>query len=120
MLPASFFSWWYGPGWKHVATSFGRRSRAVTDSFSVSQLGRTLFEPWRRIVTYPGASLAEKWRAFGDNLVSRAIGFVVRLVVLLAALVCLVAILLATAAETIIWPLLPISIPLCLFKGLVG
>ena len=58
---------------------------SILNNFSVIQLTRTLFAPWRRIITYPGASIDEKFKAWGDNVFSRMIGFVVRLGVLIAA-----------------------------------
>lgn len=119
MLVLSFFSWWYGRGWQHVAASFGRRLRAVANTFSVGQLLRTLFAPWKRIITYPGASLAERFRAWGDNLFSRTIGFVVRLLVLLAALLVSITVGLLTTLELIIWPLLPLAIVVCIIKGII-
>jgi hypothetical protein len=119
MLALSFFSWWYGRGWKQVATSFGPRIHTVADSFSAGQLLRTLFAPWRRIVTPPSAGLSAKLRALVDNLVSRTVGFFVRLIVLLAALVTIIGITLLTAIELIAWPLLPIAVPVLIVKGLV-
>lgn len=102
-----------------MASGFGRRLGAVADLFSVSQLLRTLFAPWRRIITYPGASLGERIRAWGDNVFSRSIGFVVRLIVLLAALVTSVVVALLTLVELVIWPLLPIAAPVLIVKGLL-
>jgi hypothetical protein len=119
MLLVAFFGWWYGRGWAQVAQSFSRRLKGVMDLFSVEQLLRTLFAPWRRIITYPGASLAEKWRAWGDNLFSRVIGFVVRLFVLLAAFASLILIAILTVLEILIWPLLPAAIPGSLVAGLL-
>lgn len=87
--------------------------------FSAAQLLKTLFAPWRRIITYPGASLADRWKAWGDNLFSRIIGFVVRLIVLLAALVALTIVAVVTAIEMLLWPLLPLAIPGCLIAGLL-
>jgi hypothetical protein len=86
------------------------------NNFSVVQLLKTLFQPWRRIVTYPGASLDAKMKAWGDNAVSRAVGFFVRFSVLVAALVTAVFIVIFTAAEIVVWPLLPLMIP----GGLIG
>ncbi len=86
------------------------------NNFSVSQLLRTLFQPWRRIITYPGASLDAKMKAWGDNAVSRGIGFVVRFSVLVAALIATVCILIFTAVEIVVWPLLPLLIP----GGIIG
>lgn len=115
----SFFSWWYGRGWQQVASSFRPRLRSVNEGFSVAQLLRTLFEPWRRIISYPGASLEEKVRARIDNLFSRGIGFTVRLGVLIVAFLATVCIAVLTLAEIIIWPLLPLAVPVCLIMGLL-
>ena len=115
----SFLSWWYGRGWKAVFNSLGPRLKGVATNFSVSQLLRTWFEPWRRIVSYPGASLDAKIRAWGDNMVSRAIGFVVRSGVLIGACFAFVLVGIFTILEVIAWPLLPLAIPGCLIAGLV-
>lgn len=119
MLMLSFFSWWYGQGWRQVLASFGPRLKSIANNFSVFQLLRTLFQPWRRIVTYPGASLDAKLRALVDNLISRAIGFTVRFGVLLAALITTIAVIILTIIELIIWPLLPLGIPFCLIAGVL-
>jgi hypothetical protein len=119
MLALSFFSWWYGRGWRQVATSFGSRIRGIADAFSVSQLSRTLFSPWRRIITPPGAGLSAKFKAWGDNIVSRAVGFVVRLLVLIAALIAVVLVGALTLGELIAWPFLPIAVPILIVKGLI-
>jgi hypothetical protein len=119
MLVLSFFSWWYGAGWKQVFQSLGPRLKTVAVNFSVAQLLRTLFQPWRRIISYPGASLQAKMQAKLDNLVSRAIGFVVRFFVLVGALFAVIFVALFTIFELILWPLLPLAIPGCLIAGLV-
>lgn len=119
MLVADFLSWWYGQGWKAVFASFGTRLSSVQDLFSVKQLLRTLFEPWRRIITYPGDSLAEKFRAWGDNVVSRAVGFTVRCMMLLASVLASLAAIIFTIIEALAWPLLPLAIPILIIWGLL-
>jgi hypothetical protein len=119
MLVASFFSWWYGRGWKQVLDSFGPRARAVMDNFSVNQLLKTLFAPWRRIITYPGSNIEERFRAWGDNLFSRLVGFVVRFLVLLAALLVMIIVMLLTVVELVVWPLLPAAVPGFILAGIV-
>jgi len=91
----------------------------IADTFSVSQLLRTLFSPWRRIITPPGAGLSAKFRAWGDNIVSRAVGFVVRVLVLLAALVAVLFVGILTLGELIVWPFLPFAVPVLTVKGLI-
>jgi hypothetical protein len=110
MLVLSFFSWWYGRGWAQVAKSLVPRIHAIKASFSVNQLLRTLFAPWRKIITYPGASFQDKMRAWGDNLFSRIIGFMIRISVLLGAALAIIFIVVLSLVETIIWPLLPVAV----------
>jgi hypothetical protein len=75
--------------------------------------------PWRRIISYPGASLDAKLRAYGDNIVSRAIGFVVRLIVLLTASVISFLAVIFGIVSIIAWPLVPISVVALIIKGIM-
>lgn len=106
----AFFKWWYGDGWLSTFVSLAKRAKKIDDSFSTSTLLRTLFAPWRRIISYPGTGLDAKIRAAIDNLFSRAIGFVVRILVLLAAAVMLIITALLSLIEILIWPLLPLCV----------
>ncbi len=119
MFIAAFFSWWYGKGWEQVALSFGRRTKSVANAFSINQLVRTLFAPWRRIISYPGASLGDKMRAWADNLFSRTIGLIVRLIVIFFASLIIVFVGLLTIIEMAIWPLLPPAVIACPILGIV-
>lgn len=88
--------------------------------FSVPILLRTLFAPWKRIITYPGASIDAKIRAFGDNMVSRAVGFSVRLLVLFSAGIMLVLVSTVAVIELVVWPFLPLLVIVTLVKGTIG
>jgi hypothetical protein len=118
MLVLSFLGWWYGSGWSGIVGSLNSRSRSILSEFSVVQLLRTLFSPWRRIISYPGANIAERWHAWLDNLVSRIIGFIVRLLVLLAATLVLIGVIVITILQIVIWPLLPVGVIGCLVVSL--
>jgi hypothetical protein len=120
MLVAAFFSWWYGPGWKQVMGSFGPRLKGVRESFSVDLLIPTLFAPWKQITSQPGRSLEDRFHAWVDNTFSRIIGFFVRSGVLFAAFVSIAAVILLTILEVIVWPLLPLSIPVLIVLGAVA
>ena len=120
MFMVTFFYWWYGKGWEQVGLSIIPRTSGVANAFSINQLLRTLFAPWRRIITYPGASLDDRIKAWGDNLFSRTIGLVVRLLVLFAASLSIIAVSLATLVEFIIWPLLPIGIVGFIILGILS
>lgn len=119
MLISSFFIWWYGDGWKHVIKSIGNRSIAIAASFSMSTLVRTWFAPWKRIINYSGDSFDDKIKALADNLFSRAVGFVVRSLVLFAGLVTIILVALISFIEIIVWPLLPVMVPIALILGIV-
>ena len=120
MLAFEFFRWWYGQGWRLQVRNMERRLTRTSHLFSVPSLLRTLFAPWRRIITYPGAGLEAHVQAATDNLVSRMVGFVVRLLVLFSAGVILTIVLIVGVAELIIWPLLPLAVPATLVKGVIG
>lgn len=120
MLVTEFFSWWYGAGWKLLAKNVQRRLERTLLAFSVPTLARTLFAPWKRIVTAPGAGISEHMRAALDNLVSRLVGFTVRLTVLLAAGVSLAIMAFAGLVQVVAWPLLPLIILFCLVRGVLA
>lgn len=120
MVIVALLSWWYRQGWADVARRSQRNIIRISHVFSLPILLRTLFSPWRRIVTYPGASIDAKVRAFGDNLVSRAIGFNVRLLVLLTAACALLVTAFSSVLAMLTWPLLPLTIPALLFKAAIG
>ena len=109
MLAFEFFSWWYGAGWRDIVRQSLQRLRGVSDAFSVTTLLRTLFSPWRRIVSYPGSGLEAHLRAAVDNAVSRFIGFLVRLLALLAACCMFGVCILFGALTIVVWPVLPLT-----------
>jgi hypothetical protein len=119
MLAVAFVRWWYGDGWKLLAHNVQRRMQRTADSFSVPTLVRTLFSPWKRIITVPGSGIGAHLRAMGDNAVSRAVGFMVRLFVLLGAGVSLLCMGIAGILQIILWPLLPALVIGLFIKGLL-
>src|SRR5258706_12511192 len=91
MLVVAFLTWWYGPGWGDATRRLTNRINGTYQGFSVPILMRTMFQPWQRITTPPGSSLQQKMRTLIDNLVSRAVGFTVRLMAIIAAGLTIVA-----------------------------
>ncbi len=119
MLMLQFFSWWYGRGLAGLIGRIRGQLRAFGELFSVNILLRTLFAPWRRIISYPGAGLGDHMRALLDNLISRLVGFIIRIFVLLAAAVSVIVLGVLWLAELVVWPLLPPAIVACLILGVV-
>ena len=114
------FRWWYGAGWRKMAQGIINAPAAVERNFSVTILLNTLFAPWKRIISTQGRSLDAKVQAMFDNLVSRVVGFVVRLFVLFAAAISIAVTTLTSLALVIIWPLVPALIIFCVYKGIAG
>lgn len=78
------------------------------ETFSVSDLLRTLFAPFRQ--TYAGqikGPLGEQLRAFFDRLISRVIGLIVRLFLLGMAFVALMVVVVVAVVSLIVWPFIP-------------
>jgi hypothetical protein len=114
------FRWWYGPGWMQAVRNIGHWTEKVEQAFSVSILLRTLFAPWRRIVSGGGRSLDAKIHDMLDNLVSRIVGFFVRLLVLIAAGFAFIIIGVLAAVMAVAWPLMPLGIVYCTVRGITG
>jgi hypothetical protein len=112
--------WWYGTGWLEATHRITSLPLGVERHFSVSVLARTLFSPWRRIVSMGGRGLDAKVRDGLDNFVSRCVGFVVRFFVLLTAMLGMLGAFLLGLAATVAWPLLPIAIVYCVVRGIIG
>jgi hypothetical protein len=119
MIMFGLFTWWYGQGWALLMKNVQRRLVLTMHIFSVPILLRTMFAPWRRIMTYPGASLGDHFRASLDNLISRMVGFVVRILALIAAMIVVVFVGIIGVLEIIAWPLLPMAIVGALIEAVV-
>jgi hypothetical protein len=119
MLLVAFVQWWYSAGWRDCASRIKTRLQNTYLTFSVPILFTTMFSPWKRIISYPGSSLQDRMRAVLDNLISRVIGFSVRLMALIAATVIMVVSAVLGVALLIIWPFLPIIGPIFTVVGIL-
>ena len=120
MFLVEFFKWWYGLGWLGAWKGVPGSARKAGRQFSIPLLLRNLFSPWKQIVALPGKSIDEKFRAMIDNLVSRTIGFFVRLLTLMAAGAVIGLSTALSLALAVIWPLMPPGAVYFLIKALAG
>lgn len=120
MIMFSLLEWWYSTGWKTALEHSRKRIVETYRLFSIPILVRTLFSPWKRIVTMPGASIGDHFRAGVDNAISRFIGFWVRFFVLIAAFALLLASSIISLFELLAWPFIPIAIPVLFVWGIVA
>jgi hypothetical protein len=118
MFMLDLFRWWYGSGWTGVLRATLRRLQGLAEAFSTTILLHTLFAPWKRIISYPGAGIDATLRALADNFISRCIGFTVRFFVLIAAALSFVVLCIVGLLEIVVWPLLPLLALALIVKGL--
>ncbi len=80
MFIVGLLSWWYGDGWRQRAAIIKERLASTIDYFSIDLLVKTLFSPYRQISAGSvRGSLDVKWRAFVDRTISRCIGAIIRI-----------------------------------------
>lgn len=102
--------WWYGWGWLHVLEVLRRRLIRFYNVFSVRQMLRTLFAPWKEDRVSGTRGIDQMMRALVMNLVARLIGFLVRLLFIIFWAVVSTVIIFVGVAVFIIWPLVPVII----------
>ena len=102
MMTKGLIFWWYGDGYRLFAKKILTKLGDTVDFFSIGSLLKTLFAPYRQIsANASGVSVDGKILAFIDRLVSRLVGGVARIGIVLAGIVVI-------ALQLIFWPLLPL------------
>ncbi len=109
MFIVGMISWWYSAGWTMQARRVKERIVAIVDFFSISLLLKTLFSPFRQISAgRVNGPIAVRWHAFVDQLVSRCIGAIVRLFMILFGLIAIMFTVLVGAITLVVWLLVPL------------
>lgn len=113
MFIVGLFGWWYGAGWRERATMVGGRLIRIYDFFSIDLLIRTWFSPFRQISAGGvQGNISVQFRAFLDQLFSRAIGGFLRTLMIIIGMIVLVVGMIIGGIELLIWgvvPLLPVA-----------
>ena len=111
MAIAEMFLWWYARGWLVFIRKVRGFMLNITDFFSMDSLIRTLFKPFRQISAESASadsSLDLKFQMFLDRLVSRAVGFCTRLILLIAGCILIVFGGIISLILIILWPFVPL------------
>lgn len=116
-MALELFRWWYAAGWRELLRRTRRNFTWLGRSFSAGTLLLTLFDPWKRVITYPGAGLDAHLRALVDNTVSRFVGFWIRLFVLIAFVFSAVLLLAYNIVLLVAWPLIPLASVAVIVRG---
>ena len=110
MFSVGLILWWYDAGWKgQWARVVGRWSKTL-QFFSIGQLLRTLFAPYRQIsANSGGSSFPELLHGFFDKLISRVIGFFVRSITIIVGLVVIFFQIIFETIITTFWLFIPVA-----------
>jgi len=115
----TYFSWWYGEGLAKFWQATGIMTEKIFSFFSIKLLLRTLFDPWKRDAFYvENAAIDVRMKIWLNNLISRVIGFVIRLFTIFFGLTATMLFFAGLFAIMIFWVLLPLVIVFLIFNGL--
>jgi hypothetical protein len=111
MMLLALISWWYTAGWAGLISGAVSRSSRLLETFSVSLLLGSLFDPFRQISAggSRGTSFDAQLRAFGDRLFSRLFGAVVRSIFILIGFTASGAAFVGSLVMLVVWPFIPLS-----------
>lgn len=109
MFIVGILGWWYGTGWKQRAQAVKERLASTMDYFSIDLLLRTLFAPFRQIsADTPNGSINVQMRAFFDRLISRIIGMIVRLGMIVIGVVAILTYTILGLLALAVWAMIPL------------
>lgn len=117
MFLVGLLSWWYSDGWINRLHMMKDRLKSLADFFSIGLLISTLFSPFRQIsADVEAISISDHVRAFFDKLLSRIIGSIVRIFMVIFGIIAILFQLIFDAIILISW----LVVPLLPAIGLVG
>jgi len=115
----TYFSWWYGQGMVDFYQAILVMTGKIYAYFSVTTLVRTLFDPWKRDnYSVENASLQTRLKIALDNLLSRLIGFVIRIFTMLFGFFVTAAFFLFTMLILLLWLMLPVVVLFLIINGI--
>jgi hypothetical protein len=108
MAIVGILGWWYTAGWARAFRKLRATLVSLFDYFSIDLLLRTLFTPFRQISAGSvNGPLNIKLRAWFDKLISRVIGAIVRLLVMMIGVVAIMLTVLGGVVYLALWALMP-------------
>jgi len=112
MKRPNFIHWYYNQG-THAALEIWKNFLIFAwEHFSIVELFKTLFSPWRRdvvILDLPGLHPARMVTIFFENLVSRILGCIVRSVVISTGLLVTLLVLIVGLLGSFLWVAAPFA-----------
>jgi len=102
-------SWWYTTGWRQRVSLLKEKLASTVDYFSIDLLLRTLFSPYRQISAGKvNGPLGVQMRAFFDRLISRMIGAMIRLFMIVVGVIAIILHIFIGFILVICWAIVPL------------
>ena len=122
MFLVGLASWWYSGGLKRQFKLLISRAESALDFFSIQSLASTWVDPYKQISAEYNktVSLPEQLRAMLDQLISRAIGTVIRTFMIIFGLLLIGLQFLFGLLIIIFWLVLPFAPIVFLFLAFSG
>lgn len=116
----SYLSWHYSAGMSEAWERARLAMRAVYNYFSIGDLFGSLFSPFHRDVQSKGLGFDPKvfLYSIAENLVSRIIGFLIRIVIIFMGLIAMLFTVVGAVLFYLGWIAAPASAVLFVFIGL--
>ena len=108
-FPYSFF-WWYTKAPGDLLYFLKALFSNLNNNFSIITVFKTLFSPWKRMAMGRGKGIYAFWDWFVDNMISRGIGFIVRVFLIIAYFFCLILYIIFALILLFCWAFLPIFV----------
>lgn len=115
-----FIKWWYSGGLIKLFGFLGALLFSILNNFSIKTTLLNLFSPWKKVLgaKRPGLDGIRDWMA--DNLVSRTVGFIIRVILLFVAFLALAIYAIFSILAVLTWLLYPVFVLAVLFMALSG
>jgi hypothetical protein len=109
MFLVGILTWWYGDGWRQRVWMMKDRIAGSSDFFSIELLVATLFSPFRQISAgrVDGPATVQI-RALFDSLISRVIGGIVRIFMLLVGVAYIAFQVITGIIVLAVWAVVPL------------
>lgn len=117
MIIFDLLGWWFTEGWRGFGRTLIEKMRGALSFFSFGALIRTLFAPFRQISANEGGAALQ---VFLDRLVSRLVGAVVRIFLMVAGIIVFAIEVVLSLLLMVGWPLVPFLPAICVILTVTG
>jgi hypothetical protein len=106
---SSYFLWHYTIAFRDIFRVWTNLLWFIFNYFSISELARTLFQPWKRLRgEYPKYFNPQEWIAtFVTNMFMRLVGFIIRSITIIIGFVFVAVVFFAGLVVFVFWPIAP-------------